>query len=233
MRVLLVTDSLTPTYGWGRYAIGLVRALRRQGVDFTLLSPRRLCTVPGPGRLARPRRGHLVRLRDAPPPPAGGGEHPADPARPGHLRSGALHHRSPTLSRRPGLRPEATGGHPPRHLRRAPLHPLGRAPLVRAGLPAGLPAAPGQHVHPPAPAAALPHGEDLGGAGRGGRGRVRPAGRRRGRGRSGRRGAVPALGRPDQASARATTTRWKPSLASTPGVRTCATASWGASTTGC
>jgi len=46
VRVLLVTDSLTPTYGWGRYAIGLVRALRRQGVDFTLLSPRRLCTVP-------------------------------------------------------------------------------------------------------------------------------------------------------------------------------------------
>jgi glycosyltransferase involved in cell wall biosynthesis len=46
MRVLLVTDSLTPTYGWGRYAIGLVRALQHQGVDFTLLSPRRHCTVP-------------------------------------------------------------------------------------------------------------------------------------------------------------------------------------------
>jgi phosphatidylinositol alpha-1,6-mannosyltransferase len=46
LRVLLVTDSLTPTYGWGRYAIGLVRALRRQGVDFALLSPRRHCAVP-------------------------------------------------------------------------------------------------------------------------------------------------------------------------------------------
>jgi glycosyltransferase involved in cell wall biosynthesis len=45
MRVLLVTDSLRPTYGWGRYAIGLVRALRRQGIAFTLLSPRRLCTA--------------------------------------------------------------------------------------------------------------------------------------------------------------------------------------------
>jgi glycosyltransferase involved in cell wall biosynthesis len=45
VRVLLVADSLTPTYGWGRYAIGLVRALRRQGVSFTLLSPRRHCTV--------------------------------------------------------------------------------------------------------------------------------------------------------------------------------------------
>ena len=46
MRVLLVADSLTPTYGWGRYAIGLVRALRAQGVDFRLLSPRRHATTP-------------------------------------------------------------------------------------------------------------------------------------------------------------------------------------------
>jgi glycosyltransferase involved in cell wall biosynthesis len=45
MRVLLVTDSLQPTYGWGRYALGLVRALRRQGIDFTLLSPRRHCAA--------------------------------------------------------------------------------------------------------------------------------------------------------------------------------------------
>jgi glycosyltransferase involved in cell wall biosynthesis len=45
MRVLLIADSLTPTYGWGRYAIGLIRALRRQGVDFTLLTPKRRCTA--------------------------------------------------------------------------------------------------------------------------------------------------------------------------------------------
>jgi phosphatidyl-myo-inositol dimannoside synthase len=43
---LLVADSLTPTYGWGRYAIGLVRALQAQGVDFRLLSPRRHGTTP-------------------------------------------------------------------------------------------------------------------------------------------------------------------------------------------
>ncbi len=46
MRVLLIADGLTPTYGWGRYAIGLIGALRRQGLAFTLLSPRHLCTVP-------------------------------------------------------------------------------------------------------------------------------------------------------------------------------------------
>ena len=43
MRVLLVTDTLAPGYGWGRYSIGLIEALRRQGLDFTLLSPKRLC----------------------------------------------------------------------------------------------------------------------------------------------------------------------------------------------
>lgn len=46
MRVLLVTDTLAPNYGWGRYAIGLIEALRRQGVDFALLSPKQLCQVP-------------------------------------------------------------------------------------------------------------------------------------------------------------------------------------------
>ncbi|MGH2368770.1 MAG: glycosyltransferase family 4 protein [Chloroflexota bacterium] len=43
MRVLLISDTLSPTYGWGRYAIGLVRALRRQGLSFRLLSPANLC----------------------------------------------------------------------------------------------------------------------------------------------------------------------------------------------
>lgn len=43
MRILLITDTLIPTYGWGRYAIGLIRALRRQELDFTLLSPRAGC----------------------------------------------------------------------------------------------------------------------------------------------------------------------------------------------
>ena len=46
MRVLLISDTLAPTYGWGRYAIGLVRALQRQGLSFRLLSPRGLCHVP-------------------------------------------------------------------------------------------------------------------------------------------------------------------------------------------
>ncbi len=43
MRVLLIADTLSPSYGWGRYAIGLVRALRRQGLDLRLLSPKALC----------------------------------------------------------------------------------------------------------------------------------------------------------------------------------------------
>jgi glycosyltransferase involved in cell wall biosynthesis len=43
MRVLLISDTLAPTYGWGRYAIGLLEALRGQGLDFTLLSPKELC----------------------------------------------------------------------------------------------------------------------------------------------------------------------------------------------
>src|SRR5918911_5058968 len=45
MRVLLITDTLAPTYGWGRYSIGLIHALERQGLQFSLLSPRRLCTI--------------------------------------------------------------------------------------------------------------------------------------------------------------------------------------------
>jgi phosphatidyl-myo-inositol dimannoside synthase len=45
MRILLIADSLTPTYGWGRYSLGVVQALRRQGLDFTLLSPKAYCTV--------------------------------------------------------------------------------------------------------------------------------------------------------------------------------------------
>ncbi|HEX2034764.1 MAG TPA: glycosyltransferase family 4 protein [Chloroflexota bacterium] len=45
MRILLIADALSPTYGWGRYAIGLIQALRRQGLSFTLLSPRGLCQV--------------------------------------------------------------------------------------------------------------------------------------------------------------------------------------------
>ncbi|MBI3971885.1 MAG: glycosyltransferase family 4 protein [Chloroflexi bacterium] len=45
MRVLLITDTLAPTYGWGRYAIGLIRALQRQGLPFRLLSPVELCVA--------------------------------------------------------------------------------------------------------------------------------------------------------------------------------------------
>ena len=45
MRILLICDTLVPTYGWGRYAMGVVRALRRQGLDFRLLSPKHLCRV--------------------------------------------------------------------------------------------------------------------------------------------------------------------------------------------
>ena len=46
MRVLLITDTLRPDYGWGRYSLGLIRALRSEGVSFSLLSPRALCTEP-------------------------------------------------------------------------------------------------------------------------------------------------------------------------------------------
>ncbi len=43
MRVLIVSDTLSPRYGWGRYAIDLIRALQRQDVDITLLSPKARC----------------------------------------------------------------------------------------------------------------------------------------------------------------------------------------------
>ena len=46
MRVLLITDTLRPDYGWGRYSIGLIRALREAGLTFSLLSPRDLCSEP-------------------------------------------------------------------------------------------------------------------------------------------------------------------------------------------
>jgi glycosyltransferase involved in cell wall biosynthesis len=45
MRILLISDTLAPTYGWGRHAIGLAQALRRRGVAFRLLSPKHLCQV--------------------------------------------------------------------------------------------------------------------------------------------------------------------------------------------
>ncbi len=46
MRVLVVTDTLSPSYGWGRYAIGLIRALRDEGADLRILSPLSRCTEP-------------------------------------------------------------------------------------------------------------------------------------------------------------------------------------------
>ncbi|CAA9271648.1 MAG: hypothetical protein AVDCRST_MAG77-3261 [uncultured Chloroflexi bacterium] len=51
MRLLLVTDTLAPTYGWGTYSIGLIRALARRGLDFRLLSPRGLCEAEDLARL--------------------------------------------------------------------------------------------------------------------------------------------------------------------------------------
>lgn len=46
MRVLVVTDTLAPSYGWGRYAIGLIRALRDEGADLRILSPLSRCSEP-------------------------------------------------------------------------------------------------------------------------------------------------------------------------------------------
>lgn len=43
-RVLVITDRLAPDYGWGRYAVGLLRALRDEGADVRILSPRSLGT---------------------------------------------------------------------------------------------------------------------------------------------------------------------------------------------
>lgn len=43
-RVLIITDRLAPDYGWGRYAVGLLRALRDDGADLRILSPRSLGT---------------------------------------------------------------------------------------------------------------------------------------------------------------------------------------------
>ena len=39
MRVCLITDYLSPTYGWGRHALGVIRALRDLGVSIRLVSP--------------------------------------------------------------------------------------------------------------------------------------------------------------------------------------------------
>ena len=41
----VISDTLSPTYGWGRYAIGLIRALRDEGQEVRLLTPRGLCQV--------------------------------------------------------------------------------------------------------------------------------------------------------------------------------------------
>ena len=46
MRVCLITDYLSPTYGWGRHALGIIRALRELGVSIEILSPRHLCDQP-------------------------------------------------------------------------------------------------------------------------------------------------------------------------------------------
>lgn len=43
-RVLVIADRLAPDYGWGRYAIGLLRALRDEGADLHILSPKALGT---------------------------------------------------------------------------------------------------------------------------------------------------------------------------------------------
>ena len=51
MRVLVLSDTLSPGYGWGRYAIGLIQALQHRGVDLTLLSPKSLCEVDDLRRL--------------------------------------------------------------------------------------------------------------------------------------------------------------------------------------
>src|SRR5687768_6227736 len=58
MRVLLITDTLRPDYGWGRYSIGLIRALREEGLSYSLLSPRELCTEPDLGAL--PNHGRVT-----------------------------------------------------------------------------------------------------------------------------------------------------------------------------
>src|ERR687885_482181 len=52
MRVLVISDILSPGYGWGRYAVGLIQALQRQGIDFTLLSPQGRCEADDLRRLA-------------------------------------------------------------------------------------------------------------------------------------------------------------------------------------
>jgi phosphatidyl-myo-inositol dimannoside synthase len=51
MRLLLVTDTLSQTYGWGTYSVGVLRALARRGLDFRLLSPRGLCEAEDLARL--------------------------------------------------------------------------------------------------------------------------------------------------------------------------------------
>ena len=167
VRVLLVADSLTPTYGWGRYAIGLVRALRAQGVDFRLLSPRRHATAPDLADL--PQHGEVTSFvsetRRLPRLVAAN----ALPIRRALADCDLVHCITEPYAVPAALvcRQEAPGGDPARDVRRAPLHPLAGAPLVRAGLPAGGPAAAGEPLHAlPAPAP-LPGGQDAGGAGRG------------------------------------------------------------------
>ena len=58
MRVLIVTDRLAPDHGWGRYAVGLLRALREEGADVRILSPRGLGTESD--LLDAPRHGNVT-----------------------------------------------------------------------------------------------------------------------------------------------------------------------------
>ena len=43
MRICLITDYLSPSYGWGRHSLGIIRALRDLGVTIEILSPQHLC----------------------------------------------------------------------------------------------------------------------------------------------------------------------------------------------
>ena len=200
VRVLLVTDSLTPTYGWGRYAIGLVRALRRRAWT----SP---CSAPGASAPSRtwppcPQHGEVTSFvsetRRLPRLVAAN----ALPIRRALADCDLVHCITEPYAIPAALvagrKPLVVTLHGTYAVR--PFTRWAGAPLVRAGLPAGGPAAAGEPLHPPAPAAALPHGEDARWC-RKGWTWTRfdlPAGDAAASGPGGD-GAVPPLGRADQA----------------------------------
>ena len=194
MRVCLITDYLSPTYGWGRHALGIIRALRDLGVSIRLLSPRGTCAIsrtssayPTTGACPRSSRKHggCYASPDARCPPS---------SRRAGLRCDPLPHRAicrPGGGGRGGRWPAAAAGDRARHVCHSPADATTGSLVAGVGLPPGGAGRLRQQLHPRPAARAAAHGQDRGGAGghRGGAFRIAPPPSER---------ALSALGGPDQ-----------------------------------